>query len=162
MFGTYLQYLCLIAATCVAYQNKWEMIPLKYLYLMLAFLFLGIGTVGVVVPLLPTTPFLLLASFFFAKGSERFHRWFQATKLYREYLENFEKSRSMTLKTKLCILLPVSCMLLGAFIMMDNPYGRGALVCLILFKYYYFMFRIKTIHPGHQEQNGQIEATPLK
>ena len=49
--------------------------PLKMLWLAAAFLCLGIGAVGVILPILPTTPFLLVASFCFARGSERFHKW---------------------------------------------------------------------------------------
>ena len=49
---------------------------MKYIYLTLAFLCLICGSVGIVIPGLPTTPLLLAASFFFAKGSDRFHRWF--------------------------------------------------------------------------------------
>ncbi len=121
------------------------MIILKYIYITLGFLFFGIGAVGVIVPLLPTTPFLLLASFCFAKGSERFNHWFKSTKIYKNNLESFEKNRSMTLKTKLCILIPVSGMLILAFLMMHNTHGRAFIVLLIIFKYYYFIFKIKTI-----------------
>ncbi|KAF5067778.1 hypothetical protein DSECCO2_249690 [anaerobic digester metagenome] len=137
------------------------MIKLKYIFIGLGFLFFGIGAVGVVVPLLPTTPFLLLASFCFAKGSERFNRWFKATKIYKNNLESFEKNRSMTLKTKLCILIPVSCMLIFAFLMMHNAYGKGFIVFLILFKYYYFIFRIKTSPPGTMEQSRQSKNPSL-
>lgn len=72
---------------------------MKYLYIALGLLSMAVGAVGVVLPLLPTVPFLLLASFFFAKGSDRFHNWFKSTKLYKNHLESFEKNRSMTLKT---------------------------------------------------------------
>ncbi len=137
------------------------MINLKYIYIGLGFLCFGIGAVGVVVPLLPTTPFLLLASFCFAKGSERFNRWFKSTKLYKNNLESFEKNRSMTLKTKLCILIPVSCMLILAFLMMRNTYGRGFIVFLILFKYYYFIFKIRTIPTTVLEQNGKTKSPYL-
>lgn len=117
----------------------------NYIFIALGFIFTGIGTVGVALPILPTTPFLLLASLCFAKGSKRFHDWFKATKLYKNNLESFEKSRSMTLKTKLCILLPVSALLAIAFFMMDNIPGRVTIAVLIAVKYYYFLFRIKTI-----------------
>ena len=106
---------------------------------------IGIGAVGVVLPVLPTTPFLLLASFCLAKGSERFHTWFTQTKLYKTHLDDFVKTRSMTLKSKFTILLPASAMLILAFIMMPNWYGRGFIIFLIIFKYVYFFTRIKTI-----------------
>ena len=119
--------------------------PLRFVWLLAAFVCLGIGAVGVVLPILPTTPLLLLSSFCFAKGSERFHRWFCGTKLYQKHLDSFVKERAMTLKTKLCILLPASALLLLAFLMMGNLPGRSCIVCLIIFKYVYFFTKIRTI-----------------
>ena len=104
-----------------------------------------LGAIGVVLPVLPTTPFLLLASFCFAKGSDRFHKWFIGTKLYKKHLESFVTSRSTTLKTKLCILLPASAMLILAMLAMSNIYGRVLIVFLIIFKYIYFFTRIETV-----------------
>lgn len=118
---------------------------LRFIYLILAFFSLGLGIIGIIIPMLPTTPFLLLASFLFAKGSTRFHNWFIQTKLYRKNLESFVKTREMTLKTKLFILIPASIMLILAFIFMKNIYGRIFLLFLILFKYVYFFTRIKTV-----------------
>ena len=117
----------------------------KYVWLSIAFISLGIGAIGVVLPILPTTPLLLLASYCFARGSERFHRWFCGTKLYQKHLDSFVKERAMTLKTKLCILLPASAMLILAFLMMQNLPGRIVIVGLILFKYIYFFTKIKTV-----------------
>ena len=121
--------------------------PFKIIWLLFAFLSLGIGAVGVILPVLPTTPFLLLASFCFAKGSKRFHRWFMGTKLYKNHLESFVKERAMTLKTKLCILLPASAMLICAGLLMQNLPGRLFILFLICFKYVYFFTRIRTIRP---------------
>ncbi|WP_422386587.1 YbaN family protein [Brachyspira aalborgi] len=106
---------------------------------------MGIGIVGIVTPILPTTPFLLLASFFFAKGSKRFHDWFISTKIYKKYLESFVQSKAMTLKNKFTILLPVSCMLIITFIFVNNLYARLVLVILFIGKYLYFFTQIRTI-----------------
>lgn len=117
---------------------------IKGLYIFLAFLFLGLGTIGVVLPVLPTTPFLLLASYFFAKGSDRFNKWFISTKIYKNHLEEFIETRSMTLKRKLCILFPVSAMLIMTCILIDNIYARIFIPFVMLFKYYYFFAHIET------------------
>ena len=119
--------------------------PIKLLWLMIGIVSMVLGAIGVVLPVLPTTPFLLLASFCFAKGSDRFHKWFIGTKLYKKHLESFVTSRSMTLKTKLCILLPASAMLILAMLAMSNIYGPVFIVFLIIFKYIYFFTRIETV-----------------
>ena len=118
---------------------------MRILFIVFGFIFLGVGAIGIAVPILPTTPFLLLASFFFAKGSKRFHDWFLSTKLYKRYLESFVKSRAMTLKGKLTILIPVSCMLIITFILVDNIYARIVLVILFISKYVYFFTQIRTV-----------------
>lgn len=120
---------------------------MKVIYICLGFIFCGIGAVGAVLPVLPTTPFLLLAAFFFAKGSERLNKWFISTKLYKNHLESFVKNRAMTLKTKITICSFASIMLLIALVAMNNIPGRIVILCIMAFKYYYFIFRIKTIKP---------------
>ena len=122
--------------------------PLRIMWLILGFLAMGIGAVGVILPVLPTTPFLLLASFCLARGSERFHRWFTGTKLYRRHLESFGRNRAMTLKTKFSLLIPASCMLILAFLAMSNVYGRVFIIFLIFFKYIYFFTKIRTVPAG--------------
>ncbi len=122
--------------------------PLRIMWLILGFLAMGIGAVGVILPVLPTTPFLLLASFCLARGSERFHRWFTGTKLYRRHLESFVRNRAMTLQTKFSLLIPASCMLILAFLAMSNVYGRVFIIFLIFFKYIYFFTKIRTVPAG--------------
>ena len=122
--------------------------PVRIVWLLIGFLSMGIGAVGVVLPVLPTTPFLLLASFCLAKGSARFHRWFTGTNLYKNHLESFVENRTMTLKTKFSLLIPASCMLILAFLAMQNVYGRVFIIFLILFKYVYFFTRIRTVPAG--------------
>ena len=54
----------------------------------------GLGTVGVFLPILPTTPFYLLTLFFLANSSEKLHTWFIGTKLYKKHLDPLHHSGS--------------------------------------------------------------------
>ena len=66
--------------------------------------------------------------------------------LYKNHLDSFVQHRSMTRKTKASLLTFASLMLLAAMYFMNNLWLRLFLFALMLFKYYYFLFRIKTIH----------------
>ncbi|MDR0501194.1 MAG: YbaN family protein [Coriobacteriales bacterium] len=124
----------------------------RVLFVVLGFVFFGLGAVGAFVPILPTTPFLLLAAACFSRGSKRFDRWFTSTKLYKRYLESFVRERSMTLRTKVSLCAFASTMLIIAFILAPVLPARILIVAVIIFKYYYFIFRIKTIkEPVKQE-----------
>ena len=120
---------------------------MKIIYVILGFISMGLGIAGSFLPGLPTVPFLLLASFFFARGSERFHGWFTQTRIYKNYLEDFEKNRSMTLKAKIALLCLSSTMIAFPIFLLKNNYLRLALILVVIFKYYYFIFRIKTSKP---------------
>lgn len=118
---------------------------MRIVYFIIGIISMCFGAIGVILPVVPTTPFLLLAAFCFTKSSKCFHQWFIHTKLYRNHLESFVEERAMTLRTKVSLLAFASTMLLVAMYFMQNIYLRIFLACLILFKYYYFIFRIKTI-----------------
>ena len=120
---------------------------MKIIYVILGFISMGLGIAGSFLPGLPTVPLLLLASFFFARGSERFHGWFTQTRIYKNYLEDFEKNRSMTLKAKIGLLYLSSTMIAFPIFLLKNNYLRLALILVVIFKYYYFIFRIKTLKP---------------
>lgn len=119
----------------------------KYFYITLGFIALGLGLIGVILPILPTTPFLLVTSFCFAKGSERFHSWFTNTNIYKKHLESFVKERAMTLKQKVVLLSFVNFMLAFPLILVDVLPMRITIIVLIIIKLYYFIFRVKTITP---------------
>ena len=55
-----------------------------------------VGAVGVVVPLLPTTPFLLLAAACFMRSSDRLYRWLTRNRLLGDYIRNYREHRAMT------------------------------------------------------------------
>ena len=118
---------------------------IKFLYIIVGFIALGLGVLGLVLPVLPTTPLLLLASYCFVKGSERFEHWFKGTTLYKRHLETFVKERAMTLKQKLTILLFADVMIAIPFFILDSIMVRVTLVLIVIYKYYYFIYKIKTV-----------------
>ncbi len=118
---------------------------IKFLYIIIGFISLGLGVLGLILPVLPTTPLLLLASYCFVKGSEKFERWFKGTKLYKRHLETFVKERSMTLKQKLTILLFADVMIAIPFFILDSVLVRAMLALIVVYKYYYFIYKIKTV-----------------
>lgn len=117
----------------------------KSIYITVGLIAFALGTVGVALPVLPTTPFLLLASFCFARGSEKFNIWFTGTKIYQKHLESFVKKKAMTLKQKICILVFADFMIAFPLIIVDNFKMKIILILVIIFKFYYFTFKIKTI-----------------
>ena len=125
---------------------------MKYIWLVAGCLFLGLGVLGVALPILPTTPFVLAALFCFAKGSDRMHRWLLSTKLYQKHVKKFNETRAMTLKSKIVILGFASSMLIAGFYFSKNIYARIIIAVLICIKYYVFIFKIKTVPRALQEE----------
>lgn len=127
--------------------------PVRIFWTVIGLISAGLGAVGVVLPILPTTPFLILAMYAFARSSEKMNRWFLNTKLYKKHLEGFVSGQGMTLKTKLTIILTVTAMMSVGFIMMSAvPIGRICLGVVWLFHLIYIMAFVKTRQPQEAAQ----------
>jgi uncharacterized membrane protein YbaN (DUF454 family) len=79
----------------------------------------AIGAVGVVLPLLPTTPFLLVAAFAFARSSQRLDRWLREHRSFGALIDNWHREGSIDRRTKrialvVLVLTPVATWLLDA------------------------------------------------
>jgi uncharacterized membrane protein YbaN (DUF454 family) len=73
----------------------------RLLFVILGTLFLGVGIVGIFVPILPTTPFLLLATSFYVRGSEKFYNWLINNRILGAYIRHYIDGKGMPLKVKL-------------------------------------------------------------
>ena len=84
----------------------------------------GLGTIGVVLPILPTVPFYMATVFCFAKSSERLHDWFVGTSLYEKRLEGLVARRTMTMTDKLRVVWSVTLVRGIGFALMSKPFSR--------------------------------------
>lgn len=120
--------------------------PLRIFWILLGFICLGLGTVGIVLPILPTVPFYMATVFCFAKSSRKLHDWFIGTGLYKKHLDSFVKQRAMTMETKLRIVGTVTVVMAVGFLLMSRvPAGRVCLAVVWVCHLLYFFLRVKTI-----------------
>jgi hypothetical protein len=76
----------------------------KSLFLIIGISSLVLGFIGIFLPVLPTTPFILLAAYCFAKSSERFHRYIMKHKLFGRMVSDFYERKIIPVKTKIVAL----------------------------------------------------------
>jgi len=88
---------------------KTEQKPLKRsiraLLIILGTLCVALGVLGMFLPVLPTTPFLLLAAACYARSSERFYHWLMTNRWFGEYIRNYREGRGIPLKQKIATIL---------------------------------------------------------
>ncbi|HEB93358.1 MAG TPA: DUF454 domain-containing protein [Gammaproteobacteria bacterium] len=79
----------------------------KFILISLGFLFVALGGLGLVLPVMPTTPFLLLAAACFARSSPRFHDWLLNIHVFGSLIKNWQETRSIPKKTKLVAIFSI-------------------------------------------------------
>ena len=120
----------------------------RIIFVVLGCVSLALAVIGVVLPIVPTVPFLALAAFCFAKSSDRLNNWLINTKFYQNNLADFKAGKGMTVKTKVRILATVTLVMavgLIAMLMKGVIVGSIVLVIVWLGHIYYFGFKVKTL-----------------
>ena len=116
----------------------------KILYILIGCISLGLGIIGVILPILPTVPFVLLAAFCFARSSERLDGWFKNTKLYREnnIKNGMTKQAKIRIMCSVTILMSIGCIMMG---LKGIVVGDIVLLIVWIFHMAYFTFGVKTV-----------------
>lgn len=117
----------------------------RILLLGVAWLCFGLGVVGIFIPLLPTTPLILLATFLCAKCSPRCHRLITGSKVYQSYVVPFREAGGMPLKAKLKMLAISNTMLIISAALVRKPIVWIMLTCVSVFLLYLVCIRIPTV-----------------
>lgn len=95
---------------------------LRWVLFIVGWLCVVLGAIGVVLPVLPTTPFLLLAAACFDRSSPRFHRWLLSTKLFGPLIENWQQERLIEKRSKWVALIVVAVTFTSSILIVE-PVG---------------------------------------
>jgi len=106
----------------------------KLVLISLGFLFVGLGGVGLVLPIMPTTPFLLVAAACFARSSPRFHDWLLNIHVFGSLIRNWQETRSIPRKAKLVAILSIILMGgLSVAFFIEETYLKIFIMAILLF-----------------------------
>lgn len=129
----------------------------RCLLLACAWISCALGFVGIVIPVLPTTPFLLLAAFLFAKSSPRCHAWIVSTKVHKNYVEAFKESGGMPASQKVKVLA-ISLPIMGVSAFAAQKVTVWIILgCAATFLLYLVLIRIPTL-PADQASARRMAA----
>ncbi|HHJ5395906.1 TPA: YbaN family protein [Staphylococcus aureus] len=126
---------------------------MRLILIVIGLIFTTLGIAGAVLPLLPTTPFLLVAVFCFARSSDRFYNWLINQKIYKEYVENFYLHRGYTLQQKIKILISLYIVIAFSIYMVDVLAVRVGLIIMVIIQTAVLFTFVKTL----PKSNHKIE-----
>jgi len=137
-------------------QNKG---PVRILLVVCGTICVTLGILGMFLPLLPTTPFLLLAAFCYSRSSKRFYNWLMTNRWSGKYIRNYRQGKGIPLKQKLFTIL---------LLWLTIGYAAGFVVRLRWVKIILFgiaigvtihLIRIKTFKPKAQDPEAKEKKT---
>jgi len=105
----------------------------RYLLIIAGTIFLGCGIIGIFLPILPTTPFLLLAAACYARSSKKFYDWLMNNKWFGTYIKNYREGRGVPLKVKVfTISLLWTTILVSVFFVISNFWIKIVLIIIAI------------------------------
>lgn len=123
------------------------MTPIKIALNTIGVLAVVLGVIGIFLPLVPTTPFLLLASACFMRGSERLHRQLLANRLFGKAIRDFEEKRAIPLRAKILGMTTMWMSLLFSMYLVQVPWLQITLAAIGVAVSIYLL-RLRTLAPG--------------
>ncbi|HET7793896.1 MAG TPA: YbaN family protein [Rhizobacter sp.] len=109
------------------FRTRWS----RALWLLAGALCLLIGVIGIVVPLLPTTPLVLLAAFCFSRGSERWERWLLAHRHFGPMVRDWRAHRAVPLRAKQLATAMMAVSSIGTWFVVASPWRWAPGVCCL-------------------------------
>jgi uncharacterized membrane protein YbaN (DUF454 family) len=132
---------------------------LRPILIVLGFVAVGLAVVGIFVPILPTTPFLLLAAFFFARSSPRFYVWLHTNRWFGAYLANYRAGRGLPRREKLLTLAALWIAILLSVTFVLSIWWPRAILLLIAAAVTVHLLRIPTYRGPAADPAAVLEPT---
>lgn len=120
--------------------------PVKIVLNTIGVLAVLLGVIGIFLPLLPTTPFLLLASACFVRGSDRLHRWLLANPHFGKLIRDFEEKRAVPRRAKIIGISLMWLSMSGSIYLVPSPWLKAMLAAIAIGVTIY-MLRLRTLAP---------------
>ncbi len=134
-----------------------EKLPLrKWILMIIGVVVLGIGIIGIFVPLLPTTPFLLLAAACFVRSSERLYDWLIHHKWFGAYIRHYREHRAITLRAKIVTIAMLWSVIGYTALSVVTTWGVRALLGVIAVGVTLHLLHLKTLT---REMAMRLEST---
>jgi uncharacterized protein len=107
---------------------------------------LTLGAIGIFLPILPTTPFLLLAAACYLRSSQRMHKWLLNNRWFGEYIRNYQEGRGIPLKTKILAMAGLWVTIIySEFIALDEIFIAQVALLLIALGVSVHLIRLPTL-----------------
>ena len=118
---------------------------IKYLLIIIGTLSVGLGSLGMFLPILPTTPFLLLAAACYARSSKRFYYWLLNNRWFGKYIDNYRQKKGIPLRLKVYIITMLWVTILISAIFFVDPVAIKILLIIIAIGVTIHLLSIKTL-----------------
>ncbi len=93
----------------------------KTIYISLGSIFLGLGLLGAFLPILPTTPFILLSAYFYSHGSPKLHKWLLNSPMFGPVIKNWEENGSISMRAKILATISITLLFTYSLLILDKP-----------------------------------------
>ena len=119
----------------------------------------GLGVLGMFLPLLPTTIFLLMAAYCYSKSSERFHNWLLSNRWFGTYIKNYQAKKGITLRQKVTTLLTLWVSIGVSIWLLGGGFWSTLLLLAIAIGVTIHLVLLKTYKPEAVEISAEKPST---
>ncbi len=130
----------------------------RVLWISAGTLFVGLGVVGIFVPILPTTPFLLLAAFCYGRSSQRFLRWLLTNRWFGDYIRNYREGKGLPLREKILTLTALWLTIGVSIVYVASQWWLRLALAAIALGVTIHLLRIKTARPERERPLNEFGA----